>query len=137
MMKNVLNLRHFCIYFKNRPKSDLVSFRFVLYTLQWPKNNQCERRSFHLNSFCVLAGSVLFHTVTGRHLGTLTQDSYLILTENCLSSSATLRWNFERSLKKNKITANFWDEMNTFHVFNRWIWLPVAPANWHSFSMAF
>ena len=57
MMKNVLNLHHFCIYFKNRPKSDLVSFRFILYTLQWPKNYQSERRSFYLNSFRVLAGS--------------------------------------------------------------------------------
>ena len=59
MMKNVLNLHHFCIYFKNRPKSDLVSFRFILYTLQWPKNYQSERRSFYLNSFCVLAGSAM------------------------------------------------------------------------------
>ena len=58
-MKNALNLHHFCIYFKKRPKSDLVSFRFILYTLQWPKNYQSERRSFYLNSFRVLAGSAM------------------------------------------------------------------------------
>ena len=33
MMKNVLNLYYFCIYFKKRPKNDLVLFRFVLYYL--------------------------------------------------------------------------------------------------------
>ena len=57
MMRNVLNFHHFCIYFKKRPKSELVSFRFILYTLQRPKNYQSERRSFYLNSFHVLAGS--------------------------------------------------------------------------------
>ena len=58
MMKNVLNLYYFCIYFKKRPKNDLVLFRFVLYTPQGLKTYQSCRRSFQVNSFRVLADSV-------------------------------------------------------------------------------
>ena len=57
MMKNVLNLYYFCIYFKNRPKNDLVLFRFVLYKPQGLKTYQSCRRSFPVNSFRVLADS--------------------------------------------------------------------------------
>ena len=57
MMKNVLNLYYFCIYFKKRPKNDLVLFRFVLYTPQGLKTYQSCRRSFQVNSFRVLADS--------------------------------------------------------------------------------
>ena len=58
MMKNILNLYYFCIYFKKRPKNDLVLFRFVLYTPQGLKTYQSCRRSFQVNSFRVLADSV-------------------------------------------------------------------------------
>ena len=57
MMKNVLNLYYFCIYFKKRPKNDLVFFTFVLYTSQGLKTYQSCRRSFQVNSFRVLADS--------------------------------------------------------------------------------
>ena len=59
MMKNVLNLYYFCIYFKKRPKNDLVLFRFVLYTPQGLKTYQSCRRSFQVNSFRVLADSAV------------------------------------------------------------------------------
>ena len=59
MMKNVLDLYYFCIYFKKRPKNDLVLFRFVLYTPQGLKTYQSCRRSFQVNSFRVLADSEL------------------------------------------------------------------------------
>ena len=57
MMKNVQNLYYFCIYFKKRPKNDLVLFRFVLYTPQGLKTYQSCRRSLQVNSFRVLADS--------------------------------------------------------------------------------
>ena len=57
MIKNVLNLYYFCIYFKKRPKNDLVLFRFVLYTPQGLKTYQSCRRSLQVNSFRVLADS--------------------------------------------------------------------------------
>ena len=56
-MKNVINLYYFCIYFKKRPKNDLLLFRFVLYTPQGLKTYQSCRRSFQVNSFRVLADS--------------------------------------------------------------------------------
>ena len=58
-MKNVQNLYYFCIYFKKRPKNDLVLFRFVLYTPQGLKTYQSCRRSLQVNSFRVLADSVV------------------------------------------------------------------------------
>ena len=57
MMKNVLNLYYFCIYFKKRPKNDLVLSRFLSYTPQGLKTYQSCRRSFQVNSFRVLADS--------------------------------------------------------------------------------
>ena len=59
MMKNVLNLYYFCIYFEKRPKNDLILFRFVLYTPQGLKTYQSCRRSFQVNLFRVLADSAL------------------------------------------------------------------------------
>ena len=62
MIKNVLNLYYFCIYFKKRPKNDLVLFRFVLHTPQGLKTYQSCRRSFQVNSFRVLADSVVIRS---------------------------------------------------------------------------
>jgi len=58
-MKNILNLYYSCIYFKKRPKNDLVLFRFVLYTPQGLKTYQSCWRSFQVNSFRVLADSAV------------------------------------------------------------------------------
>ena len=60
MMKNVQNLYYFCIYFKKRPKNDLVLFRFVLHTPQGLKTYQSCRRSFQVNSFRVLVDSAQY-----------------------------------------------------------------------------
>ena len=57
MMKNILNLYEFCIYFKKRPKNDLVLYRFLLYTPQGLKTYESCKRSFQVNSFGVLADS--------------------------------------------------------------------------------
>ena len=57
MMKNILNLYFFCIYFKKRPKNDLVLYRFLLYTPQGLKTYESCKRSFQVNSFGVLADS--------------------------------------------------------------------------------